>query len=99
MKKLSKVIIIAFVGLNLVGGTFLGVRDYLEAKETERMFADFYNGPQVKGAYDEESSGIILYISKIAIVIPIVLAGGIFYSAIRKKKIDAKKEEDNEKAN
>jgi len=100
LKKLPKIILILFVAVNVVGGTVLGVRDYLEAKETEKMFADFYNGPQVKGAYDEKSNNVLLYISKAAIIIPIVLAGGIFYSAIRKKKAEEKaKKEDNIKTN
>lgn len=87
MKKLPKILLIAFAVLNIMGGTVLGIRDYLEEREAKKMFTSFYSETEVKGAYDKKLDNPLSYASKAAYVLPFLVAGGIFYSAIRKKKV------------
>ncbi|RJO61400.1 hypothetical protein C4544_02685 [candidate division WS5 bacterium] len=97
MKKWPKILLIAFLVLNITGGTVLGIRDYLEEREAKKMFTSFYSETQVKGAYDKKGDNLLAYASKAAYVLPFLVAGGIFYSALRKKKVS--KTDDNKKGN
>lgn len=56
MKKLIKYTLIAFISVNTLGGSYLGLREYSEDKEAKRAFEQFYNtDTQVMGAYDKKT--------------------------------------------
>jgi len=57
LNKLPKYIFIALIAINVLGGTILGTREYLENKEARRAFEHFYKSDsQVLGAYDKKVS-------------------------------------------
>lgn len=101
LNKLIKYTFIVFISFNVLGGVFLGARQYIEEQETKQAFESFYKSDtQVKGAYNKrsvDSQGLntSLYIigGSLLLTAPLILGATGAHFVLKKKQIKAKQGE------
>jgi hypothetical protein len=89
LSKLPKYILIAFISFNIIGGTFLGIFQYKEDRQTKKAFENFYkNNTQVMGAYDKKTPGDInMYVMGGVAALFVIVGSGVLYSMIKRESL------------
>ena len=95
MNKLIKYTLIAFISINTLGGTYLGLQEYSEDKEAKKSFNEFYStDTAVMGAYDKKSpSNTSGYVLGSGIIFIFSVGAAATYSIMKRRKL--KKSKDN----
>ena len=84
--KAIKIFLLVFVLVNLAGGSFIGIREYLQDKEYQNAYNQ-YNHMMVKGAYDSKETQRASYAEELFIAAFAVGLGGLTYSVLVRRRI------------
>jgi hypothetical protein len=91
LDKLIKYTLIAFVSFNVLGGTYLGLREYSDDKEAKKSFTEFYStDTAVLGAYDKKSNDSNVYLVGAGTIFIFSVGAGVTYSLIKREQLKNK---------
>lgn len=93
MDKKIKSFLVVFICLNILGGSLLGIRQYMREKEAKKAFENFYGESEVKGASvqkqtaNPKSESMLVLEDGVAIGLFVTVCG-IAYTAVRKRQLE-----------
>lgn len=87
MKKGIKAILVGFIALNVIGGTFIGIREYSKERQARVAFENFYNPPEVKGATIKKE-GTDTFFMNVIYFMGTLTTLGVTYSFVRRKRLE-----------
>ena len=83
--KAIKIFLLMFVVVNLAGGSFIGIREYMQDKEYQNAYNQY--NQMVKGAYDSKETHRLSYVEELLIAALAIGIGGATYSILVRRRV------------